>query len=122
MISAADPARGSTVFNRCKACHTVEEGGRHRVGSNLWSIVGKDIASAEGYNYTDAMIGVVTLEQLLPSPHHKIIRSCSVQAQMLRVLAAMSRRVRLRLGTAIRRAWRERPLPIPIVASLILKD
>ena len=95
MISAADPARGSTVFNRCKACHTVEEGGRHRVGSNLWSIVGKDIASAEGYNYTDAMIGVVTLERLLPSPHHKIIRSCSVQAQMLRVLAAMSRRVRL---------------------------
>ena len=81
MISAADPAYGLTVYKRCKACHTVEEGGRHRVGPNLWSIVGKDVASAEGYKYTKAMIefgGVWTLERLyeyLADPRSAVPRS-----------------------------------------------
>ncbi len=81
MISAADPARGLKVFKQCKACHTVEEGGRNLVGPNLWSIIGKDVASVEGYRYTKAMIefgGVWTLERLyeyLADPRGAVPRS-----------------------------------------------
>lgn len=67
LVAAADPEHGATVFNRCKACHTDVEGGPHRVGPNLWGIVGKDVASADGFNYSGALGdfgGVWTLERL----------------------------------------------------------
>ncbi len=81
MIAAADPAYGLTVFNKCKACHTVKEGDRHRVGPNLWSIIGKEVASAEGYRYTKAMIafgGIWTPERMyeyLADPRAAVPRS-----------------------------------------------
>ncbi len=55
MIASADPAHGETVFRQCKACHTVEKGGPNRVGPNLWGVVGRKVASVEGYNYSPAM-------------------------------------------------------------------
>lgn len=36
--SAGDAAKGEKVFQKCKACHTVEEGGKDRVGPNLWGV------------------------------------------------------------------------------------
>ena len=35
---AGDVAKGEKVFQKCKACHTVEEGGKDRVGPNLWGV------------------------------------------------------------------------------------
>ena len=40
MASAGDAANGEKVFKKCKACHTVEEGGKDRVGPNLWGVFG----------------------------------------------------------------------------------
>jgi cytochrome c len=48
-LAGADPQKGATVFKKCRACHTVEEGGAHRVGPNLWGVVGRPVASAAGY-------------------------------------------------------------------------
>jgi len=48
-LANADPQKGANVFKKCRACHTVEEGGAHRVGPNLWSVVGRPVASAPGY-------------------------------------------------------------------------
>lgn len=47
-------AAGETVFRQCKACHTVEEGGRNGTGPNLWGVVGRAYAAVEGFNYSDA--------------------------------------------------------------------
>jgi len=47
-----DPAKGKRVFNRCKACHTVEEGGPNRVGPNLYGIVGAEFGHLEGYKFS----------------------------------------------------------------------
>ena len=38
VASAGDAAKGEKVFQKCKACHTVEEGGKDRVGPNLWGV------------------------------------------------------------------------------------
>lgn len=48
-LASADPQIGATVFKKCRACHTIEEGGAHRVGPNLWGVIGRPVASAPGY-------------------------------------------------------------------------
>jgi len=54
-LAAASPDRGAKQFNKCKACHTAEEGGASRTGPNLWGVVGRAVASAEGFAYSTAM-------------------------------------------------------------------
>jgi len=48
-LGEADPQKGATVFKKCRACHTVEDGGPHRIGPNLWGVIGRPVASANGY-------------------------------------------------------------------------
>ncbi|MCC3306498.1 c-type cytochrome [Sneathiella sp. HT1-7] len=50
-----DAAKGEKVFKKCKACHTIEQGGKNKIGPNLFGIVGKKSGSAEGYKYSKAM-------------------------------------------------------------------
>ncbi|MBZ8133794.1 cytochrome c family protein [Afifella sp. IM 167] len=55
MIASSDPAAGQKLTSQCKACHTFEQGGPNRIGPNLWGVVGRPVASHEGFSYTDAM-------------------------------------------------------------------
>jgi cytochrome c len=50
-----DAAAGQRVFNQCRACHTINEGGRNGVGPNLHGIVGRQAASVEGFRYSANM-------------------------------------------------------------------
>jgi len=49
--------RGAKIYKRCKACHTLDEGGKHKVGPNLWNIYGMKAGSKDGFNYSKAMAG-----------------------------------------------------------------
>jgi len=56
----ADPAlmeAGEKVFKKCKACHKLEAGA-NGVGPSLAGVVGRDIASAEGFAYSDSLTGL----------------------------------------------------------------
>ncbi|MCS6985885.1 MAG: cytochrome c family protein [Sphingomonadaceae bacterium] len=55
LLALADPARGQAAFKKCAACHSIEKGGRHGVGPNLWGIVGAPHAHAAGFAYSDAL-------------------------------------------------------------------
>jgi cytochrome c2 len=66
LVASADPAAGEKVFRACSACHKVEEGA-NAVGPHLFGVVGRDIASVEGFSYSDALIaaeGEWTLEKM----------------------------------------------------------
>ena len=63
-----DVAAGEKVFKRCVACHTVDEGGRNKVGPNLWNIFGSTAGQRDiGYKYSNAMkaSGIVWTEDTM---------------------------------------------------------
>ncbi len=53
-FASADVAAGEKLFRRCAACHKLEEG-KNAIGPSLWGVVGRPVASIEGFNYSDAM-------------------------------------------------------------------
>src|SRR6056297_2192555 len=66
MVAAADAGNGEKLYRRCQACHKLEDGA-NGVGPHLYGVVGRDIASADGFNYSDALSGIDgawTLDQL----------------------------------------------------------
>ena len=54
-LADGDAAKGEKVFNKCKACH-VADAETNRVGPHLKGMIGRKIASVEGYKYSDDMI------------------------------------------------------------------
>jgi len=52
---AQDAAAGQRVFNQCRACHTIDRGGRNAVGPNLHGVVGRPAAHIESFRYSAPM-------------------------------------------------------------------
>lgn len=57
LMAAADPAKGAKVFKKCSACHKLEDGA-NSTGPYLYGVVGRDIASADGFGYSGALSGL----------------------------------------------------------------
>lgn len=66
------------AFAACKACHTVEKGGRNGIGPNLNGIVGKPAATTPGFAYSTALKASkltwdeATLSAFLAAPSKKV--------------------------------------------------
>lgn len=48
----ADLSNGQRQFRRCQSCHTLNEGGRHTVGPNLYGIINAPAAAQERFSYS----------------------------------------------------------------------
>ena len=42
----------SKSFRKCVSCHTIEEGGKNKIGPNLWNIMNRGVGKMENYKYS----------------------------------------------------------------------
>jgi cytochrome c len=50
-----DAANGEAIYRKCRSCHLVGAGARHTVGPVLNGVIGRNVASASGYVYSQNM-------------------------------------------------------------------
>lgn len=55
-VHAQDAAEGEKVFRKCQACHQVGPDAENKVGPMLTGIVGRAVASVEGFSYSDVLM------------------------------------------------------------------
>ena len=55
LLAGADPTRGADVAKKCAICHSFDKGGPNLIGPNLYGVLGRKVASHEGYEYSDAL-------------------------------------------------------------------
>ena len=52
VASPALAVDGEKEFKKCSACHSIEQGGKKKMGPNLWNIMNRGTGQAEGYKYS----------------------------------------------------------------------
>ncbi|PHS79481.1 MAG: hypothetical protein COB59_01400 [Rhodospirillaceae bacterium] len=54
-VYADDIDKGKKLAKKCTGCHTLNEGGKNRLGPNLYGILGQPAGKVKGYKYSKAM-------------------------------------------------------------------
>ena len=57
LMASADVGKGAKVFKKCSACHKLDDG-NNSTGPFLYGVVGRPIASADGFGYSGALSGM----------------------------------------------------------------
>ncbi len=112
-LAKADPAAGAQLIGRCMTCHTFEKGKPNGVGPNQYGLVGRKVASADGYTYSDAMKakggswGFQELSEFLTSPQK------AVPGTRMAFAGLKKPEDRAALLVYINKTFSDKPLPIP---------
>lgn len=54
VFASADVGKGERVFNKCRACHKIEDGA-NGTGPHLYDVVGRDVGSVGDFGYSGAL-------------------------------------------------------------------
>lgn len=55
LLASASVEHGAQVAKQCQICHNFQEGQGPKVGPDLYSVVGRAVASVAGFNYSAAL-------------------------------------------------------------------
>ena len=54
IMALGDVASGEKIFKKCVACHSINKGGKNKIGPALYNVVGRKIGSVTDYKYSKA--------------------------------------------------------------------
>ncbi len=55
LLAKANVEEGKKIAHKCESCHTLDKGGKNKIGPNLWGVIGRKHASHPGFSYSSAM-------------------------------------------------------------------
>ena len=55
LLASGDAAHGEKVFKKCKACHSIKQGGGNKIGPKLWNVMFRPVGTITDYKYSKAL-------------------------------------------------------------------
>jgi len=54
-MALGDVLSGEKIFKKCAACHSINEGGKNKIGPALYNVVGRTVGGVVDYKYSKAL-------------------------------------------------------------------
>ena len=55
LLAMGNVEHGKKVFKKCAACHSVNQGGKNKIGPKLWNVMFRPVGSVTDYKYSKAL-------------------------------------------------------------------
>ena len=55
IMALGDIASGEKIFKKCAACHSINKGGKNKIGPALYNVVGRAVGGVDDYKYSKAL-------------------------------------------------------------------
>ena len=55
IMTLGDIASGEKIFKKCAACHSINKGGKNKIGPALYNVVGRAVGGVDDYKYSKAL-------------------------------------------------------------------
>ena len=55
LMAMGDVESGMKIFKKCSACHSINKGGKNKIGPALYNVVGRKVGEAANYKYSKAL-------------------------------------------------------------------
>ena len=55
LLAMGDISHGEKVYKKCKACHSIKQGGGNKIGPALWNVIFRPVGSITDYKYSKAL-------------------------------------------------------------------
>ena len=55
VMALGDIASGEKIFKKCAACHSINKGGKNKIGPALYNVVGRAVGGVDDYKYSKAL-------------------------------------------------------------------
>ena len=56
-LASGNVEHGKKVVKKCAACHSINEGGKNKIGPALWGVMQRKSGELKEYNYSKALLG-----------------------------------------------------------------
>ena len=57
LMAMGDVVSGEKIFKKCAACHSIDKGGKNKIGPALYNVVGRKVGGVTDYKYSKALAG-----------------------------------------------------------------